>query len=105
MLILTRKSGQSFQIGEDIKVTITEISGDKVKIGIEAPREMRVLREELGRTMESNRQAAAGVSEDTLRALAAKLSPAAQMHGAESPVGKLAHMLHGEAGSNGGGTK
>lgn len=74
MLILTRKSGQSFQIGENIKVTITEISGDKVKIGIDAPQTLRVLREELCRTMESNRQAAGGVSGSALRALVANLS-------------------------------
>lgn len=73
MLVLTRKIGQSFQIGEDIKVTITEVSGDKVKIGIDAPREMRVLRDELCRTMETNRQAVGGVSGDALRALAANL--------------------------------
>lgn len=79
MLILTRKSGQSFQIGDNITVTITEISGDRVKIGIEAPREMRVLREELQQTMSSNREAVIDVKGDTLRALAATLHlPAAK---------------------------
>lgn len=74
MLILTRKSGQSFHIGDDIKITITEISGDKVRIGIDAPQALRVLREELCRTMESNRQAAGGASGAALRALAANLA-------------------------------
>lgn len=74
MLILTRKIGQSFQIGDNIKITVTELSGDKVKIGIEAPQEFRVLREELCKTVESNQAAAVGASGDILRALAANLS-------------------------------
>lgn len=74
MLILTRKSGQSFHVGDEVTITITEIVGDKVKIGIDAPQTMRVLRGELERTMESNRQAAGLTEESALRALAASLS-------------------------------
>ena len=74
MLILTRKSGQSFRIGEDIVVTITEIQGDKVRIGIDAPKTTRVLREELLETVESNRQAAAKqAGSEALSALADSL--------------------------------
>lgn len=69
MLILTRKTGQAFSIGEDITVTITEIAGDKVKIGIDAPKDCRVLREELWQTMKLNQQAASSVNGSTLRAL------------------------------------
>ena len=78
MLILTRKMGQAFQIGDEITITITEISGDRVKVGIDAPKQMRVLREELGQTVSSNRQAVTGVPGDTLRALAANLHLPAQ---------------------------
>lgn len=70
MLILTRKSGQGFRVGEDIEITITEISGDKVKVGISAPKEIKILRSELSETMEQNVQAAHGAGSDTLRALA-----------------------------------
>lgn len=84
MLILTRKSGQSFMIGDDIKITLTEISGDKVKVGIEAPQRLRVLREELCRTMESNRQAAGGVNGAALRALAKNISARSHPEG-ETP--------------------
>lgn len=73
MLILTRKVGQAFSIGDDTTVTITEISGDKVKIGIDAPKERRVLREELWQTMKINRQAIGSVDENVLRALAKTL--------------------------------
>ena len=69
MLILTRKAGQSFLIGPDVEITITEISGDKVRVGIEAPKEVKVLRAELRDTAAVNRQSA-GTSTDALRALA-----------------------------------
>lgn len=70
MLILTRKSGQGFRVGEDIVITITEISGDKVKVGIDAPKDIKILRSELSETMEQNVQAAHSAGSDTLRALA-----------------------------------
>lgn len=73
MLILTRKAGQAFFIGEGVKVTITEIFGDKVKIGIEAPYDQKVLREELYQTLAANRQAIGSVDSAALRALAANL--------------------------------
>lgn len=47
MLILTRKAGESLIIDDDIKVTILEAKGGNVKIGIDAPQEVDVIREEL----------------------------------------------------------
>lgn len=47
MLVLTRKQGQLINIGEDIKIKIVEIGQNFVRLGIEAPREMPVYREEL----------------------------------------------------------
>ncbi len=47
MLVLTRKKNQEIMIGEDIKITILEITEGIVKIGIEAPKEFTVLRSEL----------------------------------------------------------
>ncbi len=52
-LILTRKPGESFHIGDDIVVKITEIYGRNVRLAIEAPRKIRVLREELVPAKES----------------------------------------------------
>ncbi|WP_459556495.1 carbon storage regulator [Lacunimicrobium album] len=47
MLVLSRKSGEKIQIGENISLTIVRIGPNSVRIGIEAPREMSILREEL----------------------------------------------------------
>lgn len=47
MLVLTRKQGESIIIGDDIKVKILDISSNFIKIGIDAPREIPVYREEL----------------------------------------------------------
>ena len=47
MLVLTRKAGQIITIGEDIRIKIVDIGNGMVKLGIEAPREMPIYREEL----------------------------------------------------------
>lgn len=47
MLVLGRKKGESLRIGEEIEITILEVSGDTVKMGITAPKQVSVLRKEL----------------------------------------------------------
>lgn len=47
MLVLTRKTNQSIKIGENIEITVLSVSGDKVRIGIEAPRDISVFRREV----------------------------------------------------------
>lgn len=47
MLILTRKEGQELLIGDDIVVTVCEIRSDTVRLGIEAPHRMAILRREV----------------------------------------------------------
>ena len=49
MLILTRRPHQVVTIGDDIQVQVLEIAGNRVRIGITAPREIKVLRHELER--------------------------------------------------------
>lgn len=70
MLILTRKVGQGFSIGDDIMITITEMQGDKVRVGIDAPKHIKVLRSELSEIMEQNVQAAERPATGALKALA-----------------------------------
>jgi carbon storage regulator len=47
MLVLTRKMGESIYLGDDIKITVTEIKGHKIRLGIDAPGSIRILRSEL----------------------------------------------------------
>lgn len=47
MLVLTRKSGQRIRIGESVAVTLLEVRGDRVRIGLEAPREIKIRRGEV----------------------------------------------------------
>ena len=62
MLVLTRKSNQSIMIGDEIEVSVLAIMGEKVRIGIEAPRKVPVFRKEvyleiqLERSGESDRE-------------------------------------------------
>ena len=47
MLVLTRKTSQAIMIGEDVEVSVLAVAGDKVRIGIEAPRAVPVYRKEV----------------------------------------------------------
>lgn len=58
MLVLHRKKGESLIINDNIKITIVDISGEKVKIAVEAPKEIPVLRSELVNAAEANKEAA-----------------------------------------------
>lgn len=49
MLVLTRKPGQSIKIGDDITLHITRVRGNTIQIGIDAPREIPVLRNEISK--------------------------------------------------------
>ncbi|OGQ98617.1 MAG: carbon storage regulator [Deltaproteobacteria bacterium RIFOXYD12_FULL_55_16] len=65
MLILARKPGETIAIGEGIKIRVLEIKGGQVKIGIEAPAEVLVHREEIYlRILEENTRAAAEAPAD-----------------------------------------
>jgi len=49
MLVLTRKAGQSIMIGDGIEVTVLSVSGDKVRLGIEADKDVPIHRDEVHR--------------------------------------------------------
>jgi carbon storage regulator len=60
MLVLTRRPGQSVYIGDDVKITLVEIKGNQVRIGIDAPSDVRIFREEIYlQILEENKSAAA----------------------------------------------
>lgn len=66
MLVLTRKSGEGILIGEGIKVVVVEVKGNQVRLGIEAPAEMNVYREEVYRKIQEENIMAARVHSDAL---------------------------------------
>lgn len=60
MLILQRKPGESLYIGEDIQVTVVSVESGRVRLAIEAPRSLSILRSELRTLIEENHNAATG---------------------------------------------
>jgi carbon storage regulator (csrA) len=59
VLVLTRHGGESLIIGDNIKITVIEVQGDKVKLGINAPKEIPVVRKELLEAAQSANEEAA----------------------------------------------
>lgn len=55
MLILTRREGETLMIGEDVTVTVLGVKGNQVRIGIEAPKNVEVHREEIYARVQSER--------------------------------------------------
>lgn len=66
MLILTRKVGESIAIGDDIQVSVVEIKGTQVKLGIRAPIDVTVHREEIYLKIQEENRRASEVSKEAL---------------------------------------
>ncbi len=64
MLILARKENQSIMIGDDIEVTIVSIKGDHIKIGINAPNDVKVYRKEIFEEIQKANQEAVNIKVD-----------------------------------------
>ena len=69
MLILTRKSGESLHLGDDIKITVFSVQGKQVKLGIEVPEDMTVYREEVYQRIKEENRLAMQTSADDLLAV------------------------------------
>ena len=69
MLVLTRRPGQSIVIGDGIELVVVRIEGDRVVLGIDAPREVRVVRSELLRAVEAEVQESSAARATILAAL------------------------------------
>lgn len=72
MLILTRKQGESITIGDEIKITILECQNKQVKLGIVAPKEVKVHREEIFEKIQEQNRKAVAMSKDELIKIARK---------------------------------
>ncbi len=69
MLILTRKLNESIQIGDNVRLKVLHISEGQVKLGFEAPKEVRIFRSEIYAEIERQNQLAAGATkEDAVKA-------------------------------------
>jgi carbon storage regulator len=63
MLVLTRKGNQSIMIGDDIEVSVLAVMGEKVRIGIDAPRDVPVFRKEVYLEIQQDRAAEPGAED------------------------------------------
>ncbi len=73
MLVLTRKSEEAFRIGDDIKVTVLGVRGNQVQIGISAPPQVRIYREEVYQKIKAENIISAGLSADDFSKLKEKV--------------------------------
>jgi carbon storage regulator len=69
MLVVSRKTGEGIVISEEIRITVIEAGKDKVKIGIDAPKNVRIVREEIFATEKQNMQASRILSPDIMERL------------------------------------
>jgi carbon storage regulator len=66
VLVLSRRAGESVVIADDVVVTVLEVRGDVIRLGIDAPRHVRVHREEVYREVQRANQAAAAASAEDI---------------------------------------
>jgi len=66
MLVLTRKMGETITIGDQIRIKVVEMKGNQVRLGIEAPGDMRIYREEIYLKVQKENQIAAAWCLDDL---------------------------------------
>lgn len=73
MLVLSRRVGESVVVGDDVTITVLEVRGDVVRIGIDAPRSVRVHRAELLAELADSNTSAASPSETAVASLSEAL--------------------------------
>lgn len=78
MLVLTRKLGESITIDDNIKIRVEKIRGKQVRLGIEAPKETRIYREEVYNAIKQQNQESSQTAPDATRAVASLLKPNTQ---------------------------
>jgi len=75
VLVLTRRSGESVMIGDDVVITVLEVRGDVIRLGIRAPRDIQVHREEIYRELQASNREAASPTADAVKAFADLIRP------------------------------
>lgn len=72
MLIITRKTGESVMIGDDIEITVSKISDGSVKLGIKAPKDISILRKEIVELVKEENKAAVNFDMSVLKSVKKK---------------------------------
>ena len=90
MLVLTRKLGEGIKIGEEIRLVVLEIKGGQVKLGIEAPFDTPVHREEIFSKIQHENKKAASALPDNLQKILKKAT------GKSLGVGRIGPLIDGE---------
>ena len=75
MLVLTRKLGESIAIDDHIKIRVVQIKGKQVRLGIEAPKDTKIHREEVYQAIKTQNEQASTVSHDSARSVSKLLKP------------------------------
>ncbi|WP_413586288.1 carbon storage regulator CsrA [Bdellovibrio sp. HCB274] len=75
MLVLTRKLGESIAIDDHIKIRVVQIKGKQVRLGIEAPKDTKIHREEVYAAIQDQNVQSADISADKTRSVAKLLKP------------------------------
>ncbi len=71
MLVVTRMTGESDIIADNIAITVLEVAKDRVKLGISAPKDIKIIRNELKNAQETNMESSKAVPKDAINALLA----------------------------------
>lgn len=69
MLVLSRRAGESIAIGDDVVVTVLEVRGDVIRVGIDAPRSVTVHRAEVVAQLQDTNREAASPTDDAVRSV------------------------------------
>ena len=88
MLVLTRKQGQSIVIGDSIEIFIVEVRGEQVRVGIQAPRSIPVVRREVLEQIGTANRESSLIDTDTVQALTGIVAPANEAHATTSIEGE-----------------
>lgn len=73
MLVLSRRPGESVVVGDDVTISVLEVRGDVVRVGISAPRSVAVHRAELLQQLEESNRVAASPSEEAVSSLSEQI--------------------------------
>jgi len=92
MLVLTRKPGEKILIGDDIVITVLDARGDSVRIGIDAPRGVKIQREEVVRAVSEANVAASTISSEAEDRIKRSLGALAAVHSTESVQSALSQQ-------------